>query len=246
MKVILFLLLFVGVGFCQEVEVYVASWPVIDVGILLDGKLVGETPSQFKLKAGKYKFLAKKEGWIGEEREVVIEKEETLPIFINLSMRMVEESRIANRELRIEKRVEPTKEVLPKKEAEVIVAPKKEVVKPKVEPKVEEKILELRIEEPKEKALPEPAKKEDKHATWELIVNAERMIEKAEEEGAERYARKSLSLAKRMLDQAKKESSCEKAKISMAEAERALKEAIEKREQYDSGYISGLTKGFGK
>ncbi|MFH0775022.1 MAG: PEGA domain-containing protein [bacterium] len=242
MKVILFLILFVGAGFCQEVEVYVASWPVIDVGILLDGKLVGETPSQFKLKAGKYKFLAKKEGWIGEEREVVIEKEETTPFFINLSMRMVEESRIANCESRIEKRVEPTKEVLPKKEAEVIVVPKKEVVKPKVE----EKILELRIEEPKEKTLPEPAKKEDKHATWELIVNAERMIEKAEEEGAERYARKSLSLAKRMLDQAKKESSCEKAKISMAEAERALKEAIEKREQYDSGYISGLTKGFGK
>jgi type IV secretory pathway VirB10-like protein len=241
MKAFLFLLLFAPIGFCQEVKVYVASWPVIEASILLDGKLVGQTPAELNLKAGRYKFLAKKEGWIGEEREVIIEKGETSPVFINLSMKMV----VSEKPLEIKPEIprEPIESVLPKKE-EKRVEPKVFQVEPeKIEPKAEERMtqvanLEEQIERPKEKALSREAN--------ELISKAEGIIEKAEEEGAERYAKKSFSLAKRMLREAKKEVSAERAKIAITEAEKALKETLEKRKQYDSGYISGLIKDFGR
>jgi hypothetical protein len=255
MKMILFLLLFVGIGFCQEVEVYVASWPVIEASILLDGKLVGQTPDKLNLKAGRYKFLAKKEGWIGEEREVIIEKGETSPVFINLSMKMVVLEKPLERRIEHREEVSPSKEVgirdhrsgirgqaegrrqetEGREDKEAITEPKKEIVEPKIEhSKVEPVIIK------------EQSEKENRYTVYELISKAEGIIEKAEEEGAERYAKKSFSLAKRMLMEAKKEVSAERAKIATTEAERALKETLEKRKQYDSGYISGLIKDFGR
>ncbi|MBU1261730.1 hypothetical protein KJ640_02090, partial [bacterium] len=129
------------------------------------------------------------------------------------------ESRIEKDEKKIEKIIEPTENVLPKKEIVVATAEQPPLL---------------------------PAKKEDKSATYKLISKVEIILEKAEEEGAERYAKKSFSLAKKMLSQAKKEVSYEKAMMALTEAERCLKETLEKREQYDSGYISGLIKDFGK
>jgi len=240
-----------NIGFCNEL--IVASYPIIDASLYIDGKLVGETPLNIKVKAGKYKLKAEKEGWIGEEREVIVEEKEEW-VFVNIPMRKTEErtQRTEDRGQRTEKEevIKPKEEPLrvelapkPKEEPLRIVEPKIEPVKPKEELP---KIVELpKLEPPKIEAEKiEPQKpKEDIEI---LILKTSSLIEEAEEQGAKRYARERLKNAKNLLKKAKKENSFELASASYKEALLALNETKERVSHYSSSYITGIFKNIGK
>ncbi|HAW50072.1 TPA: hypothetical protein DCX16_03885 [bacterium] len=243
-KLIIFIIPFLS----YAAELYVASYPVIEAKLYINDKPFSETPANFPIKPGKYKLRAEKEGWVSEEKEVVISEEGDC-VFVNIPMMMV---------VYIPQIEKPES----KKEA-VVVFP----IEPPIELSVPEEVEEVEIEtepipkpEPKEevpkKEKPELKLKEEskKEIVFEkpvvdislLILRGEALIEKAEEAGANRYASKRINLAKKLLKKAKKKNSSELALRAIKEAELALDETKEKISRYSSRYIMGIVKTIGK
>ncbi|MEW6482659.1 MAG: PEGA domain-containing protein, partial [bacterium] len=266
----LLLVLGFNLGFCEELMV--ASYPIIDAFLYIDGKHSGQTPAKITIKPGKYKLKAEKEGWIGEEKEVIVKEGEGC-IFVNIFMRREEgkktEERIQsillapeqptstrgqriedrrqkteNREQKIEPQLEeelPKIAEIPKEESEgqrvkgsegqstkISEIPQK----PKEEPQIRAKEEKIRrteeiIQKPKENI-------------QAIILKASFLIEEAEKEGAERYAKERIKRAKNLLKKAEKENSSPLALSAINEAELALKETKEKISHYSSSYVMGI------
>ncbi|MEW6680697.1 MAG: hypothetical protein AB1297_06770, partial [bacterium] len=79
-----------------------------------------------------------------------------------------------------------------------------------------------------------------------IILKASFLIEEAEKEGAERYAKERIKRAKNLLKKAEKENSSPLALSAINEAELALKETKEKISHYSSSYVMGIFKNIGK
>ncbi|MEW6681030.1 MAG: PEGA domain-containing protein, partial [bacterium] len=132
----------------------VASYPIIDAFLYIDGKHRGQTPAKITVKPGKYKLKAEKEGWIGEEKEVIVKEGEGC-IFVNIFMRREEEKKTEERRQRTEDRRQTTdiqttenreQKIEPQREEElpkIAEIPKEEPPKiaevPKIEPEVRAK-----------------------------------------------------------------------------------------------------------
>jgi outer membrane biosynthesis protein TonB len=250
---ILFLVVVVWgkIVFGQEREVYVASHPVIEADLFVDGRFIAKTPCQIKLTPGRHRLRAEKKGWCGEPREVVIEEGED-PIFLNIPLRMVV----------IPKPLIPKPEPLISKPKPLISKPA--IPKPKPVAKKQVKPSKPKIEVKKPKELPKEEIVVKKPSREEAVVVVEtkpileerlkilhflqklyHIIEIAEDAGAERFARNKIEEAKRLAEEAEEELSEEKAKEGLRIAEDAIREAREREAHYRSSYL-GIITNFGK
>ncbi|MEW6104028.1 MAG: PEGA domain-containing protein [bacterium] len=237
-----------NLGFCEELMV--ASYPIIDASLYIDGKLSGQTPLKITIKPGRYKLKAEKKGWISEEKEVVIKEKEEYT-FVNIFVRrkeiveipVIEPQRIAIKAPKIEPiKEEPSKVVEISKEEPLRIAEISEVEPPKI-------VKVSKVEAPKIELLKIakfPKEESPKEYIQMLILKASSLIEEAEKEGAERYAKERIKKAKNLLKKAEKENSVELVLSSINEAQQALKETKEKISYYSSSYVMGIFKNIGK
>lgn len=119
-----------NLGFCEELMV--SSWPVIDATLYINGKRVGETPFNITIEEGTYTLKAEKEGWRGEEKEIVVKKGDN--VFANIFMQRIEPEKEVEK---IEKIVPKPIEVMPKT-IEIAKIPKISMLIIKASSKIEE------------------------------------------------------------------------------------------------------------